>query len=211
MGANDNKTRPPEEWRRAFEEQATNKAMAGVHTYAGKLARMIERATRRRDALIARELVLDAMSDTFAGIVKWDPAKASLASHLCRVIRSRTAHELDRAGTFVHLSLDDHDASVDALNHEASSALGVENESPERRRTAANARQVLDGIRKLAGGDKLVLQLLDAYDAGATERHEIVQLTGMKTTAYHNVRRRVHRLADKLPDDVRDAIVEITT
>ena len=209
MGKNDIKERPPESWRRAFEEQATEEAMASVYTYAASLARMIENATRRRDPLIAREMVLDAMADTFAGVVTWDPDRAPLAAHLCRVLRSRTSHELERTKNFVHVSLDDRDSPSHRSLETATSEAMEANEAVEEHACAARARDVVAGIRRLAAADPPVLQLLDAFEQGATERHDIMQVTGMTSGTYHNARRRLVRLASKLPDDVRDAVAQV--
>ena len=131
-------------WRQAFELQATDETMAAVFTFAASHARMIETALRRHDPMIARELVLDAMSDTFMGVVKWDPSQAPLDAHLCCVIRSRTSHELARAKQFVHVSLgNEPDASAEALEQETSDAMAAMNDVPDEQAIVC-ARSALD-------------------------------------------------------------------
>lgn len=195
---------PSESWRRAFEDQATEEAMAQVFGYASTYAAMIESATQTRDPLIARELALDALADTFAGVVTWAPDKAPLVAHLCQVIRSRTSHELARAKRFRHVSLDrDTTASIE---EDASSVLASANEDErEERAVVLRAHAALSAIRRLAVLDSAVMSLLDAYEAGLTTREEITEATGLSFRALDNAIRRMRRFAKKVPNDIGDA------
>ena len=209
MGANERDRRPPESWRKAFEEQATDEMMARLYTYAETRARMIQKAARRKDPLVARELVADAMADTFTGAVTWDPDKASLDAHLCCVIRSKSSHVLRHAKRFRYVSLDDDANRGDSLEQETSEAMQRDNLSNDEQAISVRCRAVIAALRKLAGSDEPVQQILAALEQGATERHEIMKLTGMKSATYHNARRRLARLEEKLPDDVRDDALQV--
>jgi len=66
-------------------------------------------------------MVSDALGDTFAGVVTWNPLRCSLALHLRSVIRSRLSHELERNEDHPHVDIET------AAEHEVNEALsGVE-------------------------------------------------------------------------------------
>ena len=75
-------------WEDAFEVQLTGEMTASVMIYAKKRAEWIQRTTKRHDTYLARELYQDAVTDTWLGDVKWDPAKVPL--------------ELDYSDLYVH-------------------------------------------------------------------------------------------------------------
>jgi hypothetical protein len=63
-------------------------------------------------------MIQDALGDTLAGIVRWDPAPCSLAQHLNTVVCSRLSHEFDPAEQFSHLNV------ADASEVDVNEALG---------------------------------------------------------------------------------------
>lgn len=202
-------TKHTESWRTAFDEQATDEAMAQVLAFAASYAAMIENATRRRDPLIARELAIDAMADTFTGKVTWDPEKAPLVAHLCQVVRSRTSHELDRARNFRHVSLE-REASM-ALERATSEAMvGGRSDDGESEGLVSRARASLDAVRRLAVRDPAVMLLLDAFDEGFTERQPVMRFTGMSAVTYENALRRMRRLSKKVRRELRDSEMQVT-
>ena len=200
-------TKHPESWRAAFDEQATDEAMAQVFAFAASYAAMIENATRRRDPLIARELALDALADTFDGRVTWDPVAAPLVAHLCQVVRSRTSHELERAKRFRHVSLE-RDRSM-ALEQATSDAMAAANDE-DREATVVRARRSLDAVRRLAVCDPAVVMLLDAFDEGVIDRQGVMRFTGMSPAAYENAVRRMRRLSKKVRRELRDSEIQVT-
>ena len=78
-------------WDAAYLAQLTDALAASVGAFAKKRASWLEGKTKRKDNYLWRELLQDALTDTWLGDVTWDPAKAPLDLHLKRVIRSRTA------------------------------------------------------------------------------------------------------------------------
>src|SRR5262245_28626769 len=62
----------------AFRAQATEELTRRALRYARQRAALVRRAGRRIDSLYARELVQDALTDTWAGVLAWDPARRSL-------------------------------------------------------------------------------------------------------------------------------------
>ena len=173
-----------------------------MHAYAATRARWIESVLDRSDPLIARELVLDAVADTFTGVVAWDPNKAELAAHLCCVIRSRTAHDIARATANTMRSLND-DATDETLERETSHAMAARNDSVADSDAVERAAAVLEALRRRAHDDAEILRLLDAFETGAVDRKAVIAMTGMPAASYHNARRRLARIAAQLPDDLK--------
>lgn len=66
---------PTEEWIQQYQKQATAKLITGLHQYARTRALSVADAGRKVDDYYARELVMDALGDTWLGVVQWDPAK----------------------------------------------------------------------------------------------------------------------------------------
>ncbi len=210
MGVTSEAWTPAPEWRVAFEKQITRETMTAVTNYARKRVRLIERVGRKVDPMYARELMLDAVTDTLDGVVAWDPARASLRAHLLSVVHSRTGHEVVRAVKLPHRSLDDSadDNSSEGrpLEAEASRAVAAAMGSPWRDpSTDERGTRVLNELLRMAEpDDEGLLTLLAAFEQGATEKHEVVEMTGMTPAAYDNARRRMVRLLAKLPPELQD-------
>jgi len=62
-------------------------------------------------------------------------------------------------------------------------------------------------LRELAADDEPVLQLIECYGAGITQRQKVCRETGMTTTTFHNADRRLKRLVKKLPAELHAAAV----
>lgn len=195
---------PSPTWRAQFNAQATEDMMDDVYGYVAKRAAWIEHQQGRRAPGLIREMIQDALGDTFAGIVAWDPARCSLALHLKSVIRSRLSHDLERAEQFAHVGVDD---ASEVEVHEVLEARA--------KTTDGRLDKYIDTfeqrLRELARDDDAVLALLDTYLAGITERAQICRTTGMTKGAYHNAHRRLKRLADNLPEHLRAAARDALT
>jgi hypothetical protein len=192
-------------WEAAFLAQLTHELADKVAAFAKRRAQYIERKTGTRDPNLASELYEDALGDTWAGTVTWEPRKASLELHLKRVIKSRTSHELQRIERFPTVAADR--PSI-GLEREMSCALAVERSRVDPEQTKTRVDDLMEGLALLATGDDEVLQLLDCYDRQILDRRDVMRVTDMTATTYHNARRRVMRLVEKLPQDVRDAAIE---
>ena len=183
---------PPPTWRAQFKAQATEDMMEDVYGYVARRATWIQHQQGRRSPGLIRELIQDALGDTFAGIVRWDPSRYPLALHLKMVIRSRLSHEYERAEQFMHSSLVDAD-ELEARSLDPSFDAYVD--------------EFAARLRHLAGDDDAVLAILDAYLDGITERAKICRATGLTKANYHNAHRRLKRLAEHLPEHLRAAAV----
>ena len=187
---------PSPAWRAQFNAQATQDMMDDVYGYVARRATWIEHQQGRRAPGLIREMIQDAIGDTFAGIVTWDPSRCSLALHLKSVIRSRLSHEFDRAEHFEHVT-----DAAEADVHEVM-AVNSATTDPIFEKYAEDFEAHLRG---LAADDQPVLVLIDTYLGGLTERAQICRATGMTKSVYHNAHRRLKRLADNLPEQLRSA------
>jgi hypothetical protein len=203
---------PPPGWRAEFERQATRDLIERLTRYARRRAQMIVRVGRKVDPLYARELVQDAIGDTLEGRRSWDPARTTLLAHLMGVVHSRSGHDLVRAATFRHRSLDDSadDNSVDGrpLEAEASHAFARHAGAPEEL-IVSHARRAVDEIRRACSADRNLFQLLDAFENGKVERRDVMEFTGMSAKTYDNARHRLFRLVAKLPAELHESAAEL--
>ena len=72
-----------EDWIKQYTKQCDRKLVAGLNQYARTRGLAISGAGAKFDDLDARELVLDALGDTWMGVVRWDPSKCSLHRRSC--------------------------------------------------------------------------------------------------------------------------------
>ena len=119
--------------------------------------------------------------------------------HLESVLRSRLGHELERSDDIKHYAVDDVAAKRldDAIAIDAAPSISGH--------TNRSAEEFMARLRELGAGDEPVLQLVDCYREGITERRKVCRATGMTIATFHNADRRLKRLARKLPDDLRAA------
>ncbi len=196
---------PPPEWRALFRVQATQDTLDDVTAYAGSYAQSIARIVGRRHPGTVEEMVQDAAGDTFRGIVKWDPARCSLAMHLKSVLRSRIGHELERADGIKHIALDD------ISDQRVTEAIAIDSAPSSSGHANRSAQELTARLGTLAANDEPVLQLIDCYRDGVTERRKVCSATGMTIATFHNADRRLKRLAKQLPDDLRNAALGAMT
>ncbi len=193
-----------ERMRSAFSAQMTNDLTDEILAYAARRARWIERQTGRYDPGLPRELLDDAIGDTLMSTVTWNPTTSPLAMHLKSVIRSRISTELTRLKRFPHVSLD---GASEALEREVSEAMETERRGISPAETQTCADLVVAALRELAGDNGALEWLIDAYADGATERRDVMRVTGMTESEYHNAYRRMLRLVERLSTHLRQAAI----
>jgi len=184
-------------WEDAFEVQLTGEMIASVMIYAKKRAQWIQRFTKRHDNYLARELYQDAVTDTWLGDVKWDPAKVPLELHLKRTIRSRSAARVE------HL-VDFPEDRVRTLKLEMETKMSDAMGAGQANDLSSYVDDVVSQLYELARGDTEVIQILDCFAVDQVDRREIMRATGMDRVTYHNARRRMVRLVEELPNDLRE-------
>jgi hypothetical protein len=192
---------PTKAWLDAFEQQSAQPGFEQrLKSYAKMRARMVARAGRHVDDYYHRELVQDAIHDTLTGARVWAPERCELESHLCGVIQSRTHQHFVQASRFKPERLDP------ALANEVEDALATaRDDSSLAEEASALARRILDDLRALTAEDQELQQLLTAYERGATKKAEVLQITRMISKTYDAARKRLLRLTQQLPADIREA------
>ena len=170
-----------------------------VAAYIAKRATWIcARHGSESDRVIAG-MVTDALGDTFARVVTWNPLRCPLHVHLKRVIRSRLSHELERAEDFEHVEIDHAPAQL------VNEALLNAGKLPATKQLSRYVKEFTERLRELAAGDPVVLKLIDLHLQDVTERRQICLVTGMKPSDYHNAFRRLKRLAEAIPKELQVA------
>ena len=184
-------------WEDAFEVQLTGEMVASVMIYAKKRAEWIQRITKRHDNYLARELYQDAVSDTWLGDVKWDPAKVPLELHLKRTIRSRSAARVEHLVQFP-------EDRVRTLKLEMETKMSDAMEVGQSNDVSSYVDDVVAKLYDRARGDTEVIQILDCFAVDQVDRRDIMRVTRMDRVTYHNARRRMVRLVEDLPNDLRE-------
>jgi hypothetical protein len=187
---------PTESWIKQYTKQATAKLIAGLNQFARTRALTVAGSGRKVDDYYARELVLDALGDTWLGVVRWEPEKCSLGYHLVRTIEGRADKHRKQAFARPHEALGDDTASSRLAECEASELIG-DDQSPI---TRVHANEMMEQVRTLAAKDKDVLRVLAAYDAGCETKEEVLAHARMKSRTYHNAYGRLRRIVRHLSD-----------
>ena len=201
---------PSPEFLAEFERQSTRDDLEPVYRYAAARVPMVAKAGGRSDPGYAEELVQDALGDTIMGALRWEPEKRTLAQHLIRAVRFRTKDEALHVSRFRHhalVSASDEDSSdVHPIAEEAS--LAIDAQMPATRFQRDVAADIMATLRRRAVDDPHVLDMLAAFEEGATSRDDVMHLTGMSAEEYRNARRRLARLVENLPTTLRLAARE---
>jgi hypothetical protein len=183
-----------EEWMEAFESQGTPAMLRRCAGFAARCARDVANAGGSGGDLRARELVQDALGDLLLGTVRWDPNRKSLEQQLVDAIRWRARNERKRAAR--HLSLDG--VSEGGTTHPTTMAeveAALRSETADTEPAEERALQRLTQLRSLAAEDLEVTAMIGAYEQGARSKADVMSAIGLSTTAYHNARARLCRLA----------------
>jgi hypothetical protein len=187
---------PTEDWIQQFKKQCNQSLMTGLNNYARTRAFGVAHSGRKVDDYYARELVLDAIGDTWMGVVSWDPSRFTLKHHLLRVIDGHSDKHAKHAVAHPHQAIGDDCKESRAAERDASEQVG----DPLLPAKRVYACETLAKIRELAAGDKDVLRILDAYDAGATTKEDVLEKAKMKDRTYHNAYGRLRRIIRNLTD-----------
>lgn len=187
---------PSEQWIREYRKQATADLIGGLNRYARTRAFAVGGAGRKVDDYYARELVLDALGDTWFGVVRWEPAKCSLAHHIVRTIEGRADKHRKHAEKRPHDALGDNTDESRSAEADASKIRG-DQDAPIRR---LDASEKMTQIRALAAGDAPLLRILDAISAGCETKAEVLAHARMRLRTYQNAYARLRRIIRHLND-----------
>ena len=183
---------PDEAWLTAYEDQLTpvmvRRCAAAVMSHLRSCTGM----SRQGIEPYARELVQDALTDTFLGVLRWHPSKETLENHLRDVIRWRVRNERQRMARQV--SLDDpgdRSRGIPSAADEVEGALAAalaHDELEER------AIQRLAELRRRAERDAEVSAMIEVYEGGARSRADVMVLMDLSSVEYKKIRARLCRL-----------------
>jgi hypothetical protein len=189
-----------EAWTAEFEKQLTPKLMDRIRKYARSRLYPAAVAGCKIDKYAVRELAQSVATDTWLGELRWDPVRCPLEAHLVVAVRSRAYSVRRHAEDFPGDTLGEGTEASEDAEREASAAIA----DPMHAIEHVYARQTLALIRAEATNDAPVLQLLDAYEAGATKKEDVLALMKMKARTYHNAQIRLKRIVRKLIDQKLD-------
>lgn len=153
-------------------------------------------AGRKVDDYFARELVQDAIGDTWNGTLTWDPERCSLELHLIRAIQSRADKHRKHAKANPHDAIGDYTPASRAAEADASEQWLDHEQAAQR----TYSRETMELLRRDAMHDKQILRILDAYDAGATTKSDVLTIAKMQDSTYHKAHIRLKRIVRKLTD-----------
>ena len=193
---------PSEAWIDAVDAQCTDAMLKRLRRYALLLARLPGGEHLGDHASYAEEVVQTAATDIAAGVLRWDPATGDLEPLLTDTIRLRVRRDRKRAARYKHVSIDTAHAHERVLAIDEVEAYLAASASPEPDESEASSsgslNRSLRRLRGLVSADALAQRFLDAVDANATTRVEIMKHTGLTRAEYHNTRRRLARLLAQL-------------
>ncbi len=195
-------------WRQAFDDQLTRQEMNRVLEYAGKRLAVVRRVLPHDKEHGATELVHEAIAATLAGTATWEPSTKPLGNHLIDTIAWQTRNTRRRLGRHRQASLDDtrDDTSTDGcrLENEATMKAGRVTAPPIDLHIAVH--RVLDELRQQTAGDADVARLIETIRDGHTDHGDLMKATGLRAARFRNARRRLTRMAMRLPDETRAAV-----
>lgn len=182
---------PSIEWLAAFRDQFDAALVALSVEYASELDAGIG-SDKQNSKRYAREVVIDALTDTQLGILRWDHT-TKLKDHIEKSIRKRSEINWKRASKrperrFLHLRIDEQTASGRSYAVEEVDRLEF-----ERLTDREKASEALDELRARAADDPDLLGFIEArcYD---DSKDEIVRQLQLSPERYRQMLRRLKRL-----------------
>ena len=186
-------------WHDAFAAQCTDQLYDVGRRFASRRAAVVAWCGGAVDDYYVRELVANVISDTAAGILHWNPTVQSLEAHVLDGISRRANHDCSRALRYRHEAVDFFDpetprALVEEVEAKLADAVPGQWYRPE-----IGSIERVTRHRELAGHeDTHVLLVLDAFEAGATTKSDILHFTELSDKEYRAARKRLMRLVAKL-------------
>ena len=192
-----------EAWIDAYDDQATNALFAKATRYASSRAAQIVRAGGVGDDDYIAEVVQSAFADTYTGRLAWNPNRSSLEAHVILAIKSRTRHDRELVGERRDrdVSFDMHDRSRATAQTRADVEASLACEARHDAQVSATAEGALALLREIAASEEAddVVTLLDAFDAGAYSKADVLAATSLTAKRYRNARARLETFVKRLP------------
>ena len=206
------------EWLARFKRDLTDDIIRDVGNYAEKVSAKLQSVEGVIDPGYADALVGDAIHDTMEGIRSWDPERRKLLSHLCGVVQSRAWADTKRAQRRRHIAFHEPDVDMDGeieaslIETEMSLRRDDWHTRPEGALALAQLRShAFAWLHAGAGDDGELLDLIGCYEQGISSEPDIRARLGWSEGTFNNVHRRFKRLRARMPEDLRDEILEVLT
>jgi len=197
---------PSEAWIEAFTKQCTDDLRLQTQRYASRRAVGVQRMGGYVGSDYAHEMVQDVLADTLFGVLTWDHVATPLVQHVLDTIRSRTRHDRERAQSIKHQRIDGLEgAEAQRIDGELEASLMLDHDDPNPQASTL-ARDAVAKMRSAAGDHLDVLRFIDAIEAGATSRTEIMECAKLSLKAYRNARNRLRRIVVQLDDETGAAL-----
>jgi hypothetical protein len=185
-------------WMAGFESQTGDKAIGALVRFARGRLRGVAKLGGVVDALTPREMILDILGDVFEGTLTWSPEREPLRSVVERTIHSRTYYLRKHAVQYKRTSIDGATretlAEIERIGEP--DVLTVEERDLVRR--------VLKELRDRAAGDADVVRLIDAYEHGARDKADVMEIARMSGRVYDRSRKRLNRFIGQLSPELRE-------
>lgn len=186
-----------------LEESLTPEIYKTVIGYAAKRCKMLSMVGLPVERDLPNELAMEAIlatakinNEPVKGRRRWDPTKCKLSTHLCGIIRSRTHEMINRYLRYPQHSMDDEVASRGLELQDCRSEMSI-------MIVRELAIRIVHELYELAAADDHVTLLLMAYEDGVDKRRDIADEWGLTVQEYDNALKRLTRLIEKLPDELR--------
>lgn len=155
-------------------------------------------------------LVDDAVKDTALGDLTWDPKLCMFSTHLCAVVARRTWKMIARHKKFPHESISRGDARAHAVALEASLAADSDN-AEDRLARKDTSNKLFEALLQAAddAGDQTVGLILLAFKDEVYARPDVAAYTSISVEEYDAGLKRMRRLLQKLPEELRDDAQEV--
>jgi hypothetical protein len=199
---------PTEEWRSKLEEETTKHTLDKLHRIARARLGIYAGGKQYVHDSDVDEIVFGALGDICTGVVGWDPDRRTLFLHLRDVIRYRVRDQarLNRRRRRNHEELDEDNCGESLEAQAAAGAIlpTVANSDSKLEMLGDFVDETIDALRPLAALDREVTSLLDVLVRRVVDRDDVLEETGMTIVEYNNAWRRLGRLANQLPAQLRD-------
>lgn len=213
MTKNEETFLPSEEWREEFEKQATTKLIDRMYRAARSRLRLFAGPTGHVDSADVEDIVMGVLGDTLKGKLFWNPEKESLENCLLDAIKFRVRNRWEKEQRRKHDPIEEDDDARSVAEQAAAGATvpAAPAAGVRQLRIKAVYDDVIAALRPRCVGQPRVLELLELYMDGVTERDDVLRESGMSEREYKNARERLGRLVQDLPAKLRDAALAALT
>jgi hypothetical protein len=189
--------------RAVFDEQCHDDAIARTRLWAEKRVQWLFSIGVDLEGEDAGSLIQAALCDVLAGVEPWDPTRFSLGRYVFQIIRARTSKMATR-GRPVPIALDDLDERTvdEALERDWTDGVAAADSLLDACRASEGTHRLLAMLRKLAVGDRDVQHVMRALAQGSSGA-DLLHATGLTRGRYLAARRRLDRLAKRIPVALR--------